>query len=79
MSVVDIGATPVSKPLVLPIVATVGSPLIQVPPPYSNNVTDWPGQIDEGADIATGNGLTVNKCVTGHAPASGLKVITEVP
>ena len=51
---------PVSKPLDEPMVITVISLLLQVPPPVSNKVTVWPGQIADGDEIAEGSGFTVN-------------------
>ena len=69
---------PVSKPLNEPMVTTVISLLLQVPPPVSNKVTVWPGQIADGDEIAEGSGFTVKPCVTGQ-PESGVKEMVAGP
>ena len=69
---------PVSKPLDEPMVTTVISLLLQVPPPVSNKVTVWPGQIAEGEAIADGKGFTVKPCVIGQ-PESGVKEMVAGP
>ena len=53
------GPTAVTIPVVDPIIATDGVPLIQVPPPASVNVVVKPEHNDIVPEIADGCGLTV--------------------
>lgn len=48
-----------TTPVVAPMVATDGVPLLHVPPPISVSVDDEPTHAPATPDIADGNGLTV--------------------
>ena len=50
---------PVTVPVLTPTVATAGVPLLQVPPPPSDNVVANPLHIVPVPEMAPGNGLTV--------------------
>ena len=70
--------TPLTIPVVLPIVAMVGVELVHVPPPASDNVVFCPAQTTAVPEIDDGSGLIVTVALVAVAVQDNAVVAVSV-